>query len=78
MVPTIQTKDRLVGAAHFKRENPMSDRFGVEKFHHIEYYCGDANSTYRRWSVGLGMELVAKSDNSFISESPQISRSRNK
>lgn len=64
MVPTIQTKDRLVGAAHFKRENPMSDRFGVEKFHHIEYYCGDANSTYRRWSVGLGMELVAKSDNS--------------
>jgi len=60
---TIQTKEKLVGAANFKRVNPLSDRFDVKKFHHIEFYCGDANNTYRRFSVGLGMKLVAKSDN---------------
>ena len=26
----IQTKEKLVGAAHFKRVNPMSDRFEVK------------------------------------------------
>ena len=26
----IQTKDKLVGAANFKRVNPMSDRFEVK------------------------------------------------
>ena len=26
-------------------------------------FCGDANNTYRRFSAGLGMKLVAKSDN---------------
>jgi 4-hydroxyphenylpyruvate dioxygenase len=60
----IQTKEKLVGAAHFKRVNPMSDRFDVKKFHHIEFYCGDGNNTYRRFSAGLGMKVVAKSDNS--------------
>ncbi|CAN0504502.1 unnamed protein product, partial [Phaeothamnion confervicola] len=32
----------LVGAAHFKRCNPMSDKFGVHDFHHIEFWCGDS------------------------------------
>ena len=59
----IQTKEKLVGAANFKRVNPKTDRFDVKKFHHIELYCGDANNTYRRFSAGLGMKLVAKSDN---------------
>ena len=31
-------------------------------FHHIEFYCGDATTTSRRWQLGLGMALVAKSD----------------
>ncbi len=27
---TIQTKEKLVGAANFKRVNPLSDRFDVK------------------------------------------------
>eukprot|EP00270_Netrium_digitus_P020500 TRINITY_DN8479_c0_g1_i1.p1 TRINITY_DN8479_c0_g1~~TRINITY_DN8479_c0_g1_i1.p1 ORF type:complete len:452 (+),score=94.12 TRINITY_DN8479_c0_g1_i1:133-1488(+) len=52
----------LVGFRNFKRHNPFSDRFGVRKFHHIEFFCGDASNTWRRFSWGLGMPLVAKSD----------------
>ncbi|KAK9817847.1 hypothetical protein WJX72_003032 [[Myrmecia] bisecta] len=55
---------KLVGHANFKRVNPMSDRFEVHKFHHIEFWCGDATNTYKRFSWGLGMTLVAKSDQS--------------
>lgn len=31
-------------------------------FHHIEFYCGDATNTCRRFQLGLGMNIVAKSD----------------
>ena len=31
-------------------------------FHHIEFYCGDATNTCRRFQLGLGMNLVSKSD----------------
>ncbi|XP_028788320.1 LOW QUALITY PROTEIN: 4-hydroxyphenylpyruvate dioxygenase-like [Neltuma alba] len=44
------------------RTNPKSDRFNVERFHHIELWCSDATNTARRFSWGLGMPLVAKSD----------------
>lgn len=46
------------------RVNPMSDTSAVKQFHHIEFYCGDATNTYKRFLVGLGMELISKSDQS--------------
>mmetsp|Transcript_375 Transcript_375/g.434 ORF Transcript_375/g.434 Transcript_375/m.434 type:complete len:441 (+) Transcript_375:292-1614(+) len=46
------------------RVNPMSDTTAVNHFHHIEFYCGDATNTYKRFLVGLGMELISKSDQS--------------
>ncbi|BBN09409.1 4-hydroxyphenylpyruvate dioxygenase [Marchantia polymorpha subsp. ruderalis] len=52
----------LVGYENFVRKNPLSDLFDVEKFHHIEFWCGDASNTWRRFSWGLGMNLVAKSE----------------
>ncbi|POO01193.1 4-hydroxyphenylpyruvate dioxygenase [Trema orientale] len=53
---------KLVGFSKFVRTNPRSDRFGVRRFHHVEFWCGDATNTARRFSWGLGMPLVAKSD----------------
>ena len=55
---------KLVGYNNFVRHNPMSDRFQVKKFHHIEFWCGDATNTHKRFSWGLGMQVVAKSDQS--------------
>ena len=46
----------------FERSNPLSDKIAVDSFHHVEFYCGDATSTYKRFILGLGMELIAKSD----------------
>ena len=46
------------------RENPMSDKFTVKAFHHLEFYCGDATTTYKRFMSGLGLDLVGKSDQS--------------
>lgn len=53
---------KLVGFSNFVRSNPRSDRFKVKRFHHVEFWCGDATNTARRFSWGLGMPLVAKSD----------------
>lgn len=53
---------KLVGYHNFVRNNPKSDRFEIERFHHIEYYCVDATNVSKRFSWGLGMPLVAKSD----------------
>lgn len=53
---------KLVGYKNFVRANPMSDHFAVHRFHHVEFWCGDATNTSRRFSWGLGMPLVAKSD----------------
>ncbi|EKU23402.1 4-hydroxyphenylpyruvate dioxygenase, partial [Nannochloropsis gaditana CCMP526] len=36
----------------------------MKRFHHLEFYCGDATNTSRRFSWGLGLSQVAKSDNS--------------
>ena len=40
----------------------MSDFFDSFGFHHIEFYCGDATSAYKRFILSLGMQLIAKSD----------------
>ncbi|CAH0482329.1 unnamed protein product [Peronospora belbahrii] len=55
---------KLVGYKKFQRQNPQSDHFHVKTFHHVEFYCGDATTTSRRFSWGLGMKLRAKSDQS--------------
>ncbi|TYZ59563.1 hypothetical protein PybrP1_011641 [[Pythium] brassicae (nom. inval.)] len=57
-------KIQLVGFKNFVRHNPMSDRFDVRNFHHVEFYCGDATNTSKRFQWGLGLNLVAKSDQS--------------
>ncbi|GKV15426.1 hypothetical protein SLEP1_g26222 [Rubroshorea leprosula] len=53
---------KLVGFSKFVRTNPKSDKFKVKKFHHVEFWCSDATNTARRFSWGLGMQMVAKSD----------------
>jgi 4-hydroxyphenylpyruvate dioxygenase len=55
-------KRQMVGYDNFVRSNPMSDRFEVIKFHSVEWWCGDATNTARRFMWGLGMQEVAKSD----------------
>jgi len=57
-----QTGFKLVGFKHFIRTNPKTDRFKVKRFHHVEFWCTDATNTARRFSHGLGMPIVAKSD----------------
>ncbi|OVA07368.1 Glyoxalase/fosfomycin resistance/dioxygenase domain [Macleaya cordata] len=53
---------KLVGYTNFVRTNPKSDRFRVKRFHHVEFWCTDATNSARRFSWGLGMPIVAKSD----------------
>ncbi|CAM8887960.1 unnamed protein product [Rhodiola kirilowii] len=53
---------KLVGFSNFVRSNPRSDRFTVKRFHHIDFWCSDATNTAKRFSWGLGMPLIAKSD----------------
>lgn len=53
---------KLVGFNNFIRANPRSDFFSVKRFHHIEFWCGDATNTSRRFSWSLGMPITAKSD----------------
>jgi len=67
MATAAETKEgehnvNLVGFSNFKRSNPLSDKFETHKFHHIEFWCGDATNTSRRFQWGLGMKQVAKSD----------------
>ncbi|GAU12321.1 hypothetical protein TSUD_252720 [Trifolium subterraneum] len=57
-----QTGFKLRGFNNFVRANPKSDRFKVKRFHHVEFWCTDATNTARRFSWGLGMPIVAKSD----------------
>ena len=60
--PSAPKRHKLVGYKNFKRHNPMSDRFAMHGFHHVEFWCGDATTAASRFSVGLGMQLIAKSD----------------
>lgn len=54
----------LKGYEEFVRTNPLTDKFSVSKFHHLEFFCGDATSTVNRFRLALGMQLIAKSDQS--------------
>lgn len=58
----VLTPTKVVGFANILRNVPKTDKFVVEKFHHVEFACADATCTYQRFSWGLGMPLVAKSD----------------
>ena len=57
-----------------------TDKFTTRCFHHIEFYTGDATSTYRRFMHAVGLELVSKSDfstgntcfNSYLLQSGQV------
>ena len=51
-----------MSSAPFARVNPLSDRFQMWKYHHVEYYCADASTHAARLQWALGMHLVAKSD----------------
>nr|BAF74636.1 hydroxyphenylpyruvate dioxygenase [Coptis japonica var. dissecta] len=62
MVPSTASNLKLVGHTNFVHNNPKSDKFHVKKFHHIEFWSTDATNTARRFSWGLGMPMVAKSD----------------
>lgn len=52
----------LVGHANFVRHNPMSDRFDMKKFHHVEFWCLDSMNVSRRFTWGLGMHETAYSN----------------
>ena len=53
----------LVGYDAFQRKNPLSDRFEVLGFHHVEFYCSDATCTAGRFAHALGMDVLASSRN---------------
>jgi len=55
---------QLVGYNNFKRNNPMTDRFEMDNWHHIEFWCQDATNVSKRFAIGMGMQQVAKSDQS--------------
>jgi len=38
----------LTGSKGFVRSNPQSDKFSIDHFDHVEFYCADATSTYKR------------------------------
>ena len=59
---TALRRRQLAGAKSFVRSNPMTDLFEVDRFHHIEFWCGDAKTTSSRFGLALGLDLVAKSD----------------
>jgi 4-hydroxyphenylpyruvate dioxygenase len=46
-----------------KKASP-EDKIQAQRFHHVEFYCGDAVSTYKRFVIGLGAELISKCDQS--------------
>jgi len=53
---------KLVGYDNFVRNNPMSDRFDVIRFHHLEMLCGDAKSTASHLCTALGCTPLAVSN----------------
>ena len=48
---------QLVGASNFKRSNPMTDHFEVDRFHHVEFWCADATSTWKRRAAGSATRI---------------------
>ncbi|XP_010053920.2 4-hydroxyphenylpyruvate dioxygenase [Eucalyptus grandis] len=61
-ITPVSDEFKLVGFSNFVRSNPRSDRFPVRCFHHVEFWCTDATNASHRFSWGLGMPIVAKSD----------------
>jgi len=57
-----EKRARLVGFDNFVRSNPMSDRFEVIGFHHLEFLCGDAKSTAKHLCTALGFRPLATSN----------------
>ena len=53
---------KLVGYDNFVRHNPLSDRFEVRRFHHLEILCGDAKTTANHFCTALGCIPVAVSN----------------
>ncbi|EOX93122.1 Phytoene desaturation 1 [Theobroma cacao] len=53
---------KLLGFSKFVRTTPMSDLFKVKGFHHVEFWCTDATNVACRFLLGLGTQMVAKSD----------------
>ena len=49
MEPSNQKRAKLVGYDNFVRSNPLSDKFGVQSFHHLEFVAGDAGLTASAW-----------------------------
>lgn len=64
MTGGVGEKRKMVGFDEFmaNRTNPMSDKFGILRFHHIEFWCSDATQASHRFTWGLGMPEVARSD----------------
>ena len=64
MSEKVGEKRKMVGFDAFmmNRTNPMSDLFDIHKFDHLEFYCSDATQASCRFSWGLGLPLVGKSD----------------
>ncbi len=58
------SKRKLVGFDEFmaNRTNPMTDKFDVKRFHHVEFYCSDSTQAANRFTWGFGMPEVARSD----------------
>lgn len=57
-----KTERKMVGYDNFVRHNPLSDKFEIIKFDHVEFWCSDAVNTARRFTWGLGMHEVAMSN----------------
>lgn len=55
----------FVGATNFVRQKPNSaPELTIKRFHHLEFYTADASTTMKAFSIGLGLKVMAKSDQS--------------
>mmetsp|Transcript_9615 Transcript_9615/g.18459 ORF Transcript_9615/g.18459 Transcript_9615/m.18459 type:complete len:277 (+) Transcript_9615:76-906(+) len=54
--------EEIKGYESFVRHNPMSDKFGVLGFDHVEFWCGDALAVANTWKQALGMRELSRSD----------------
>ena len=52
---------KLRGHTHFVRSNPKSDKFEVQRFHHLEFYALDATSTAKRCDTHMPVALRGSS-----------------
>uniref|UniRef100_A0A7S0D3B1 4-hydroxyphenylpyruvate dioxygenase n=1 Tax=Amorphochlora amoebiformis TaxID=1561963 RepID=A0A7S0D3B1_9EUKA len=56
------TLETIKGYKDFVRDNPMSDKFEVLGFNHLELWCSDAMAAWKAFSLGLGMPRIARSE----------------